>query len=59
MCTQAAISNLGGFLGREKGHTHLLALQHLGDLLGHPHVASIERQVEWFFTVIFGSGACQ
>ena len=43
---QAAISHLGGLMGCKKSNPHLLATQHIGDQIGHTHVAGVKSQVQ-------------
>ena len=43
---QGAIAFAGFFMGSKKGHTDLLALQHLGHQRRDTHVPRVERQVD-------------
>ena len=55
MLAEAAIALFGGFVGGKKSHPDVLSLEHIGDQLGHRHVAGIERQINRFLTSFLAS----
>ncbi len=56
--TQAAIALLGAFIGRKEGDLDLRLVQNLGDLVGHPHVASVQGQIDGLAATRSCSGRC-